>query len=66
MLDGVFNHCGYEFTMAGCCEKGPNSKYYNWFMVNKWPVHLGKRAKCKKRGNYYSFAFSDNMQVKYK
>ncbi len=60
MLDGVFNHCGYEFApWQDVVEKGPNSKYYNWFMVNKWPFE--ERGQNARKGNYYSFAFSDNM-----
>ena len=38
MLDGVFNHCGYYFPYwQDVLEKGPESAYWNWFMVNKWP-----------------------------
>ena len=49
MLDGVFNHCGYEFApWQDVVEKGPNSKYYNWFMVNKWPFEeRGQNARTK-------------------
>ena len=60
MLDGVFNHSGEFFApWQEVCEKGPKSKYYDWFMINEWPfVHKGGAAKKKQ---YYSFAFFDQM-----
>lgn len=60
MLDGVFNHCGRKFApWLDVVEKGPDSKYYNWFMVNQWPfLKSGSNAK---KGKFYSFAFADGM-----
>lgn len=60
MLDGVFNHSGQFFQpWQEVCEKGPESKYYDWFMINEWPFdHRGGSAKKKQ---YYSFAFFDGM-----
>lgn len=60
MLDGVLNHCGRKFApWMDVVEKGPKSKYYNWFMVNQWPfLKSGSNAK---EGKYYSFAFFDGM-----
>ena len=60
MLDGVFNHCGKYFEPWQDVEKrGPESPYYDWFMINEWPFdHEKGAAKCKQ---YYSFAFYDDM-----
>lgn len=60
MLDGVFNHCGKFFEPWQDVEKrGPESPYYDWFMINEWPFnHENGAARCKQ---YYSFAFYDDM-----
>lgn len=60
MLDGVFNHCGYHFAQwQDVIKNGPESKYYDWFMVNQWPFDFSKGAAKSKQ--YYSFAFYDDM-----
>lgn len=60
MLDGVFNHCGKEFKpWQDVIQKGPESEYYDWFMVNEWPFKENEHNTKKKR--YFSFAFADNM-----
>lgn len=60
MLDGVFNHSGYFFKpWLDVVEKGKESKYYNWFFVNKWPFE--KQWGNAKKGHFYSFAFVDCM-----
>lgn len=60
MLDGVFNHCGEKFApWLDVVEKGPKSRYYDWFFVNKWP--FDKNGKNAHKGNYLSFAFADYM-----
>lgn len=60
MLDGVFNHCGEEFApWQDVLKNGRESRYYNWFMINKYPFSkIGGRSK---KGEYYSFAFVDGM-----
>lgn len=60
MVDGVFNHCGPQFPYwKDVVEKGPESEYFDWFMVKDWPFRKsGNNAKNKK---YYSFAFIDAM-----
>ena len=60
MLDGVFNHCGKEFPLwQDVLKNGPDSKYYNWFMINKWPIDTAKKGTEDK--SFYSFAFTSNM-----
>lgn len=60
MLDGVFNHCGKSFApWLDVLEHGPESKYYNWFMINKWPFDKGLHN--TKDGSFYSFAFTPRM-----
>ena len=60
MLDGVFNHCGNQFApWLDVLEKGPGSKYFNWFMINKWPFN--KEDHNTKNGSFYSFAFTSRM-----
>ncbi len=60
MLDGVFNHCGYYFApWQDVLEKGPESEYYDWFMINEWP--FDKKGKAAKKGQYYTFGFYDGM-----
>ena len=60
MLDGVFNHSGKYFApWLDVIEKGPKSEYYHWFMINQWPMELGKGA--AKKNQLYTFAFHDDM-----
>ncbi len=60
MLDGVFNHSGEEFApWQDVLKNGKNSRYFDWFMINKYPFSkIGGRSK---KGEYYSFAFVDGM-----
>lgn len=60
MLDGVFNHCGYYFKpWQDVLSKGPESEYYDWFMINRWPIDWEGGA--ARKGELYTFAFYDNM-----
>lgn len=60
MLDGVFNHTGKEFApWQDVLERGKRSKYFDWFMINDWPV--AKNKKDTRDGSFYSFAFYANM-----
>lgn len=39
VLDGVFNHCGYDSVLFNDVkERGKNSKYYSWFNVFSYPI----------------------------
>ena len=60
MLDAVFNHCGASFApWQDVLQKGPASRYWNWFMVNRWPAPAPGRDTRDSR--YYSFAFVPSM-----
>ena len=64
MFDGVFNHSGHDFApWQDVIKNGPKSKYYDWFMINKWPFEYNKnnRGINAKKGNYYTFGFFDGM-----
>ena len=59
MLDAVFNHSGTEFPQwQDVVEKGPESPYWDWFFVQKWPLHKIIR---NTRDKFYSFAFTGMM-----
>ncbi len=60
MIDGVFNHSGALFEpWRDVLSNGPQSPYFDWFMVNNWPVNAeGQGARNK---DFYSFAFIDGM-----
>ncbi|MBR1743354.1 MAG: glycoside hydrolase family 13 protein [Lachnospiraceae bacterium] len=59
MMDGVFNHSGRKFApWLDVLEKGPESKYYHWFMINEWPVRMDRDTRD---GRFYSFAFHEGM-----
>lgn len=59
MLDGVFNHCGVGYgPWIDVVEKGPESKYFDWFMIRDWPFSGKDDAR---EGRYYAFAFEDSM-----
>lgn len=39
VLDGVFNHCGWHHPyFEDVLDKGPKSRYVNWFLVEDFPV----------------------------
>lgn len=39
ILDGVFDHCGYDFwAFQDVVEKGPKSKYVDWFNIYSFPI----------------------------
>lgn len=60
MLDGVFNHCGTSFPFwKDVVEKGPESQYFHWFMVHKWPFDT--TVWDTRDGKYDSFAFAAGM-----
>ena len=60
MLDGVFNHCGYYFKpWQDVLEKGQDSQYYDWFMINEWPLDFKHGA--AKKGSFIHLRFFDNM-----
>lgn len=60
MLDGVFNHCGFDFKpWQDVIKKGSYSPYYDWFMIQEWPFDFSKGA--AKHKQFYSFAFYDKM-----
>lgn len=62
MMDGVFNHSGMFFKpWRDVVKYGPESKYYDWFMVNSWPFSNKSFSYNAKTGNYYTFAFFDLM-----
>lgn len=56
ILDAVFNHCGYYFPpFQDVIEKGPKSKYWDWFYIHDYPI------KTHPRPNYECFAFEYRM-----
>ena len=60
MVDAVFNHSGTEFApWKDVVEKGPESKYWDWFFVGKWP--LPRIPGSTEDGRYMSFAFAPYM-----
>lgn len=59
MFDGVFNHTGTDIDLwRDVMEKGPHSAYYDWYMINGWPV---EQQKSTLDGRFYSFAFAEQM-----
>ena len=59
MLEGVFNHVSINFfAWKDVLINGKNSKYFNWFCINQWP--LNDKANFIK-GNYDTFGFMNSM-----
>lgn len=62
MLDGVFNHSGVDFMpWQDVLKNGENSRYFNWFMVNKLPIKKSRMDANARNGVYYTFGFYDYM-----
>ena len=56
MLDAVFNHCGHRFApLLDVCEKGRESKYFDWFFINS--DDFMKDEFTTADGRFYSFSF---------
>ncbi|MGL4572577.1 MAG: glycoside hydrolase family 13 protein [Clostridium sp.] len=51
ILDGVFNHTGYDFfAFKDILENGEMSKYKDWYHIDKFPLFEDNKI------NYYTFA----------
>lgn len=60
MLDAVFNHSGKEFApWQDVLEKGKESKYFDWFFIQEWPID--RTAHHTRDGKFFSFAFAADM-----
>ncbi len=59
MMDGVFNHSGRNFApWQDVLKNGRESKYFNWFMINTWPINAYHDTRD---GGFYTFAFNEKM-----
>ena len=75
MLDGVFNHCGWDFALwQDVVRNGKASPYFDWFIVQEWPFEIVAEPECEnaasrsrpsgtngKSGRYSVFAYVDTM-----
>ena len=61
MLDGVFNHSGWEFfAWQDVLKNREKSKYASWYMVNDWNFD-GKPGLNASEAKFYAFAYCDYM-----
>ena len=61
MLDGVFNHSGWEFfAWQDVLKNRQNSEYADWYMVNDWSFP-GKPGHNADEGKFFAFAYCDYM-----
>jgi len=58
ILDGVFNHTGYEhYAFQDVVSKGRNSKYWNWYYIESYPITtLYEQRTQGKEPNYQCWA----------
>ncbi|MNX41856.1 Cyclomaltodextrinase [compost metagenome] len=57
ILDGVFNHSGFTFPyFQDVLEKGRESRYYDWFHIQEWPLQVIEGIPT-----YKTFAFERTM-----
>ena len=75
MLDGVFNHCGWDFALwQDVVRNGKASPYFDWFIVQEWPFETAVEPEREnaasrsrpsgtngKSGRYSTFAYVDVM-----
>ena len=75
MLDGVFNHCGWDFALwQDVVRNGKASPYFDWFIVKEWPFETVAEPESEtassrnfpsgtngKNGRYSTFAYVDMM-----
>lgn len=61
MLDGVFNHSGWNFfAWQDVLKNRQKSKYADWYMVNNWDFD-GKPSHNADEANFFAFAYCDYM-----
>lgn len=60
MLDAVFNHSGLDFIYwKDLLKNQENSKYKDWFFINKFPLTQDKSS--TEDGRYFTFDFVHGM-----
>jgi glycosidase len=48
IIDASFNHCHPRFfAFQDLVQKGPRSKYRDWFVVNEWPIKIKVRGRLR-------------------
>ena len=53
ILDGVFNHCGYEFwVFQDIVKNGKNSPYTDWFHIKSYPIIPLWEQTAENKANY--------------
>ena len=61
MLDGVFNHTGWNFfAWQDLVKNRQNSAYADWYIVNDWSFNSFPSDGAAS-GKFFSFAFTDYM-----
>ncbi len=61
MLDGVFNHTGWDFfAWQDVVKNREKSPYASWYIVNDFDF-AEYPSDAAKNGKFYSFAFTDHM-----
>lgn len=61
MLDGVFNHSGWDFfAWQDVIKNRENSRYKDWYMINDFNFK-DKPCDNSDKGYFFAFAFSDYM-----
>ena len=59
LLDGVFNHTATDFfAFKDVMENGENSRYKDWYYIDKFPIFPGSRTE---RPSFKSFAYYGRM-----
>ncbi len=63
VIDGVFNHCGYDFfAFQDVVHKGAESRYADWFTIHSFPVKFGRDKNGKPmKPNYETFGYYGGM-----
>lgn len=65
MLDGVFNHCSmFNPIFRDVAEKGKNSEYYDWFLIDGDRVKTDSKGIDVKNCNYQTFAWKTGYMPK--
>jgi glycosidase len=62
ILDGVFNHSGFMFEpFQDVIKNQENSKYKDWYYINKYPVELKFDITRKQKPNWLTFGYAAPM-----
>jgi len=63
VIDGVFNHCGFQFfAFQDVVKKEKESRYKDWFHIYSFPIDTGyRKGRRNEKPSYDTFGYHSGM-----